>query len=68
MVRVQGGFNDTQFGFRPGKTTIDGIETIIRIVKETKNKGEYWAVIALDNAWWPRIFWELERGECLSNL
>lgn len=46
----RGGSSDKQLGFIPGKTTIDAIETIIRIVKDTRDKGEYCTIIALDIA------------------
>lgn len=74
LVNEQGGFHARQFGFRAGRTTVDAIEFVLAEVRGARERGQYCAVIALDiagafdNAWWPRIIWELERRDCPRNL
>lgn len=72
-VYQSGGFNDKQFGFSPGKSTVSAIETVIAEVKEARARSDYCAVVSLDisgafdHAWWPLITWELERRDFPRN-
>ncbi|GLV46254.1 hypothetical protein CBL_12331 [Carabus blaptoides fortunei] len=74
IVNSGGGYNDGQYGFTRGRSTVDAAEKVVETIRTAKEEGDYCAIISLDvtgafdNAWWPMIIQQLERRGCPANL
>jgi hypothetical protein len=73
-VFSRGYMNDSQFGFRPQKSTVDAARAIKVFVQESLDAGEVIALVSLDGqgafdaAWWPGVLRELKECKCPKNL
>lgn len=65
--------SDRQYGFRPGRSTVDAITKLRGKVEEMGGK-KYVLAIALDisgefdNVWWPNVMHELKKRGCHDSL
>ncbi len=66
--------SENQFGFTPGKSTIQAIEHVVKRIKDAFEKKQFAAVISLDisgafdNAWWSAILQRLRKDDLPHNL
>lgn len=66
------GLHPDQYGFRPGRSTEDGVNSLIEGIE--RSEAKYVVVIdidiagAFDNLWWPALFGELRDMDCPADL
>ena len=65
--------SDRQYGFRPGRSTVDAITKLREKVEQMSEKRYVLAIAldisgAFDNVWWPNVLHELKRRGCPDNL
>jgi len=64
--------NDTQYGFKTGRSTDDALHRVITLVKDCQTK--YATLIffdiagAFDNLWWPGILRRITKSNCSAQL
>lgn len=65
---------DSQYGFRPQKSTEDAINLVVENAKKHVKDKAFLLVISLDikgafnTAWWPEIMYQLRKKMCKRNL
>jgi len=72
LYNSEGLDNDTQYGFKTGRTTDDAVYRVVTLIKSCELK--YAIVIffdiagAFDNLWWPGILNRITKTKCSSQL
>lgn len=65
--------SNLQYGFRPGRSTVDAIIKLREKVEQMSGKKYVLAIAldisgAFDSVWWPNVMHELKRRGCSNNL